>query len=571
MRQQSRRFARVRMIAAAIGMALLAVLVLAACGDDSPLAEGTATGVDGEPELGSEPAGSGSDGSGLEAVNDTGDPADTEIQAAGSGSDTAGQEGTAPSLEGPGEIGDDGTVRGELTAAGDTHAYRLPATTGQELVLIQLGGCRFSGGDLLQVEIAGGGIEDRWLFRSEADGGCSDIRRVEITETGTVTLTVGGAPGQEDTTGTYAFRVSDVTTPPAVPIDGNLTVSPGRPTPSAGQLERIGHRDRYLFTAAAGETYVLRQLGCDLVDGDFIVMEVDGAGISDSLLFSGPTGCDAVERLTPTESGPVELLVRANGDETIGTYSFVVEGRGSDPSSPDIVLGDAADPEASPIVSGELSAIGEQDRYSFDVTAGQQFVVQQTGDCEIVGADELWADVNGPGFDDTVRFKTLLDGDCRSNSWYEAEADGPVEIVVRHRDDAATGTYNFRVLDVPIEPIETLTSGQVVAPGSPTEGAGVLSAIGQRDVFRIDVVDDQIVTIELLGGCDFAGNDRIFLDAEGAGLNELLFMDEASEGDCLRSESHEVESTGPLFITVSDRNDNLATGTYSFVVTVEEQ
>ncbi|MGI9597165.1 MAG: hypothetical protein ACR2QK_13455 [Acidimicrobiales bacterium] len=551
------RYSRLVAVAAAIGLGLL----LTACGDEPDIADATARGVDRTGTLASATA---------DPVADDG--AETEEDQQGQATVSgpgSGQEGTSPPIEGPGEIAEDGTIRAEITGAGDRQTFRIEVVEGQEITMAQLGGCAFSGGDRLEAEIEGGGISVRWLFRSEREGDCSDIRRFEITRTETIVVVVEAAAGHENATGAYSFQVTDVTTPGPVAIDGNVAVSADSPTAGAGRIEGVGHQDRYSFQAVAGEVYVLRQLDCDLVGGDFLVMEVEGAGLSSSLTLRGPTECSAVERLLPTENGTVELLVRANGDETTGTYSFVVEGRGADAGLAELVLGDAANPDATPIIAGELSEIGEQDTYSFDISIGQQFLVQQTGDCEIVGDDAIWADVTGPGFDDTIQFKTLLDGDCRVNSWYEADNDGRVDILVRHRDDAATGTYNFRLLWVPVDPILTLSSGQVVAPHSPVAGAGILSALGQQDVYRIDVVDDETVTIELLGGCDFKGNDRIFLDAEGAGLNELMFVDEESEGDCLKSESHEIERTGPLFITVSDRNDNLATGSYSFVVTVE--
>lgn len=549
------RYLRLVAVATTLGLGFL----LTACSDEPEIADATAQGVDRTDTLASAPA---------EAIEDDHTQGQEPDEAEGS-NPSSGQEGTVPPIDGPGEITSDGTIRAEIADTGDQQTFRIEVTEGQEITMVQLGGCVFSGGDLVQAEIEGGGISASWLFRSQEEGDCSDIRRFEITRTETLVVIIEGAPGHENATGAYSFQVSDVTTPAPVSIDGGVAVSADSPVPGAGRLERIGHQDRYSFQAVAGETYVLRQLDCQLTGGDFLVMEVEGPGLSKSLTLSGPTGCSGVERLIPTEAGVVEILVRANGDETTGSYSFVVEGRGTDAEAPELVLGDAANPDPTPIIAGELSEVGEQDAYSFDISLGQQFLLQQTGDCEIVGDDAIWADVTGPGFDDTVQFKTLLEGDCRVNSWYQAENDGRVDILVRHRDDAATGTYNFRLLWVPVDPILTLTSGQVVSANSPVAGAGILSAIGQQDIYRIDVVDDQTVTIELLGGCDFKGNDRIFLDAEGAGLNELMFVDEESEGDCLRSESHEVERTGPLFITVSDRDDNLATGSYSFVVTVE--
>lgn len=539
-------------------------LALGACGDEPQIADATATAVDSTDTLGSASA----DGSGTGTDGESG--GDEQAQGSESSRRPTDQEGTAVSILGPGDIGDDGSIRSEISDPGETQTFRIDVVEGQELTLVQLGGCALAGGDRLEAEIDGGGVSIRWLFRSEADGDCLDLRRIEITQTETLVIVIQAAAGSEAVTGSYSFQVVNVTTPEPVALDGDIVVSADSPVPGAGHIERIGYRDRYSFQAVADSTYVLSQLGCELSGGDFLIIEIEGAGLSDSVLLSGPTDCDRVDRLLPTESGLVELLVRANSDRTTGTYSFVVEARGADEAvASDLLLGDAANPAATPIISGELSAIGEQDEYSFEVKRGQQFVLQQTGECEIIGDDEIWSDVDGPGINDTITFKTLLDGDCRANEWYEADNDGRVQILIRHRDDSATGTYNFRLLLVPVDPILTLTSGQVVRQHSPVAGAGILSTIGQRDVYRMDVVDDEILTVELLGGCVFAGNDRIFMDIDGGGLSELLFLDEESEGDCRKTESFEIEETGPVFITVADRNDNLATGPYSFVVTID--
>jgi RHS repeat-associated protein len=161
---------------------------------------------------------------------------------------------------------------------------------------------------------------------------------------GSYTLTVS-APGQ--TTGAYAFRLSDIATATAL--------TPG--TPVSGTLNPADSADLYRFTATAGQLFYFAGLSCS--SANTIWRLVDPLG---NIVFSTAMRSDA-GRLTLSSAGAYTLLVEGSiGDTGTVGYSFNVAAIAD--TSQAMTLG-------SP-VSGTLAAPGEQDSYTFNLAAGAQ-------------------------------------------------------------------------------------------------------------------------------------------------------------------------------------------------------
>jgi len=132
-----------------------------------------------------------------------------------------------------------------------------------------------------------------------------------------------------------------------------------------------------------------------------------------------------------------------------------------------------------------------------------------------------------------------------------------VTLTVNDRESMATGTINFRLLRVEQSEIVTLEPGAVVEEQ--------ISQIGEQDVYRLDVAAGQTFTIEMLGNCNLTGGNRMRLDVKGAGVNDLIFVDDVREGDCLDVETYTADERGAVFITVED-DRAMITGDYSFTL-----
>jgi outer membrane protein OmpA-like peptidoglycan-associated protein len=476
-----------------------------------------------------------------------------------------GEDPEAPLFSGnPGEIirvsgaeGIDGSgdVQGSIDSEGEQDVYTFNVTAGQSILLEQLG-CDITGSSSIRVALSTPSRNFSGSFSERQE--CLERDRYDVRESGEATLTVGGA--NDLRLGTYSFRIVDVTTTP-IELTGGAVVAPDSP-PGAGNLEREGFTDIYHFNAVEDEAFVIEQLGgCEFTGDDALRIDIEGAGMNRTeTLREGD--CRDAARFEPEESGLVVITVGHNSHNTTGVYSFQLNALGVEGELADLPIGDSTNPEATEIISGEISRPGEEDVYTIPVREDQQLLVQQTGNCAITNGSHFRMDVDGPAPNLVFRMEDVEEGDCVDNDFIQAEADGEITLTVRDQDSEATGTYNFRLLWVPIDPVVPLLSGDVVAPGQPTEGAGRL-VLGQRDQFSFDALDDQVFVIEGLGGCDFGDVSQIFIEIEGAGERTRVLTRDASAGDCLKTTEFEAERAGEVIITVGD-DKNLAVGTYSF-------
>jgi len=163
---------------------------------------------------------------------------------------------------------------------------------------VDLRNCNFQNGDSSWIDVVGADIDTSIIGQEE----CDDTKRLTAEADGTVTLTINHGPGDEEMTGTFQFRVRDVTTPPAVQLAVGDQVGPGSPTASAGSIEGFGHRDLYEIEVTAGQVLVIRESGnCDIQSDDTLYMEIDGAGL-DELEFIREGDCRDNHRFGPPTS-----------------------------------------------------------------------------------------------------------------------------------------------------------------------------------------------------------------------------------------------------------------------------
>jgi uncharacterized protein YdeI (BOF family) len=148
----------------------------------------------------------------------------------------------------------------------------------------------------------------------------SDVGGLVLERGGSYSLTV---KGQEDTTGTYSFRLWSAPQQ-RFRIRIGAQVQPGRPGRGAGNIETPGTADTYLFAATAGQVvYVDDQTACD---SSFRSLVWTITGPDDQAVFDESRICGSdVGGLVLEQGGNYRLTVRGSED-TVGTYRFQLRG-----------------------------------------------------------------------------------------------------------------------------------------------------------------------------------------------------------------------------------------------------
>ncbi len=540
-----------------LGLAVVAALAVltVACGQET-LAEGTATPATIDDSRLNSISGQPAD----EGLADDFDGDQTVLPDPAKVSDAtgAGQQGWVPVVSGPVEPDSDGAYRGSIDSAGQKHVYTFEVSENHNILIDQLGGCETANGDRLNGRLEGPGDSGTVAFKSDADN-CFDIDEFNFTGNGTVTFTIEG--GDDVTTGSYAFRFVDTTTPAPIAISDGITVAVDSPIAGAGHIEAAGYNDHYQFEVTQGDAFTIQQLGCALDRDESLGVDLDGVEV-DGYMSNLGNDCDKVDRFVAQESGTVDMYVGAT-NRVAGTYSFALNfvNSAQDVAEP-IEIGDATAPNAATTYNGTIEELGQVKRYAFDVTQGQRFAIQQTKGCAFIGSSTIYSKVEGAGIDQTTY---LRDGDCDDVDRFVAEESGTVTLAVYGPSSETTGSYNFRVLDIPIPEEIRLQSGDVVAPNQPVEGAGSIDAIGGWDRYLIDVEDNQTVTITQTGPCSIS--DSMTLKVFGETTDETAYL-YANRDECFTELVFEAEETTTLAIEVRDVSYSQALGTYGFKIEI---
>jgi hypothetical protein len=194
---------------------------------------------------------------------------------------------------------------GNIETTGSEDIYRFTASAGQQIFL-----------DLLAYN-----VEGFWQLRSPTDEALYDNwlgpnpGLFTLEEAGEYRIIVFG---NLDYTGDYSFKVWDVPAPQEFDIAIGDTVSDGVPAAGAGNIEVPGSRDRYRFTATAGQSVNFTILASEisvpweLRDPSFVQV------------FEGCLGCSDPGTFVLEEGGVYTLIVGSDSNGEQGTYSFKV-------------------------------------------------------------------------------------------------------------------------------------------------------------------------------------------------------------------------------------------------------
>lgn len=301
----------------------------------------------------------------------------------------------------------------------------------------------------LQWSLAGPGgtaVSNRSFTAS--DGRFIATNPVLALPAGAYTLTVSGV-GQ--TSGPYAFRLLNLAVASA--LAPNTTINDSL-NPANGTI-------LYAFTANAGDRYTFVGQG-GTTSQFWRLIDPYGNAVASGFLASnlGPVSLVA--------TGTYTLLVEGFiADSETSNYSFTAQFQGNTPPSA---------PGATPLilgnsVNGVISAPGQQDRYSFDLSANSLLYF----DALTANDNSAWS-LAGPG--GTVisnRQFTTSDGSGVSNPALSLPA-GTYLLTVAGLFGQAPGAYAFRMLN--------LAMATAVTPGAPITDS--LNPRNSTNAYRFD-------------------------------------------------------------------------------------
>lgn len=352
-----------------------------------------------------------------------------------------------------------------------------------------------------------------------------------LPESGTYTLTLRG---QNDFVGPYHFQIFNVPLANEQALDLSSQTAADFATPIVGEIEAIGAQDLYHFTAEANQHLYFEILQSSTSCCDFLWTLRDEA---EQVVFSSYLSGDQETILE--KSGTYTLTVDGQKD-ALGVYSFMVH-----PVPPaehfEIGIGDIIIPNPALGGIGVLEAIGAQDIYHFEATAGQTIilkVLQGTKNC----CEFLWMLYDDA---DQELFNSYFNGEQR----HTLEKGGRYTLIIDGQKDE-TGVYSFEIRDA------DANSGLTAEIDALYTEEGTIETAGAQHEYPLSFEAGQTLYFQSLvdGGtcCDLKWN---LLSASGTPIFDAWFGND---------QEYTLEEGGEYLLTISGYQN--FTGDYSFRV-----
>jgi len=262
------------------------------------------------------------------------------------------------------------------------------------------------------------------------------------------------------------------------------------PDLGAGFIESPGAKDIYTFTADPDTEIYIHvieppQTG-DLIT--IILMDDLNSELLYSCLQCGDPGVVLLER-----GGRYTLIVGNEDPDGAGTGAYRIKlWELPPPQEFDTNIGDEVSKDSPGEGAGYIETPGVKDIYTFTAEAGQKVYFQvnqppQTNDLITwILTDEVGSEL----------FDTCLQ--CGDPGVIQLEYGGTYTLTVGNDSGAATGSYGFKLWDVPPPDEFDIEIGDTVAKDSPGPGAGYIESPGASDEYTFSAAAGQKVYFEVI-------------------------------------------------------------------------
>jgi serine/threonine protein kinase len=260
------------------------------------------------------------------------------------------------------------------------------------------------------------------------------------------------------------------------------------PEPGAGFIENPGARDIYTFNATPGQSVYFQVLQIP-TDTDLVrwrLVDEANSEIFNTCIQCSEAGVQVLER-----GGAYTLIVGDEQDLGSGSYAFKLW----DVPTADtftIAIGDEVTNGSPGEGAGNIESPGVKDEYTFTGTAGQTVYFQVTQPPQ--ANDWLaWRVVDDTG---SEIFNTCVH--CSDPGVKRLERGGDYTLVVGNDSGPATGSYGFKIWDVPPPDQFTINIGDTVSQDNPGPGAGNIESPGVKDEYTFTATAGQEVYFQVV-------------------------------------------------------------------------
>lgn len=386
---------------------------------------------------------------------------------------------------------------GSIDVPGAKDSFTFQGTAGQIVYFDSLGVNGECGGTTARWTVQE--PDDSFIFNGVLLGFCGDWGPVTLAATGTYRITVHAGSlnmSGDPSTFVYSFVVRSVPPTQQFAIDRGDVVSPDSPSAGAGNIDMIGAKDQYTFSAAAGDIVYFDSLGVNGVcnsspDARWTIQEPDGTFLLNAAQMRF---CNDYGPYTLEATGEYKITVHAgsfllgNNTDTF-TYSFVARVVPATQQF-DINLDETVDLNVPATGAGNIDAIGAKDAYTLTVDALQIVyfdVLSVNGTCNS-DPEARWTIQNPDG---TFLLNAAQMRFCNDYGPFTLEAAGDYTITVHSGSFTLAGnpdtfTYSFIARAVPPDQVFPISAGTTITPGSPA-GAGRIEVPGAKDVYTFTV------------------------------------------------------------------------------------
>jgi hypothetical protein len=350
-------------------------------------------------------------------------------------------------------------VSGSIAAPGEKNVYTFNGVAGQQLFYDGLGG---SGGPYGSALVAKFYDPTGQLLRTgDAQSDIGLDQGITLTADGVYQIVVEGAEIFTGTvtvtgTGSYQFQLLDTTTAEEVQLDTDIV----------GQLASSSSSKIYKFSLATDRyIYFDAQAGAyGAYPNLWLLYGGDGKNM---LGANWPSNVIYGDQEFTLSAGNYFLVMRGNGGGDLNYKMRLVT-----PEFTTNAIG------FNSVVSGQLSEAGEQDTFTFQGVAGQRLFYDALGSNS--NFSRVIYDPTGKALSYNAYYNTTVND--AGPDFYTLSTTGTYRIVI-DGNDAATGNYQFRLLDesafLPIA-LDTEVTGNIDQNGTGAIGYRFNATAGQH-------------------------------------------------------------------------------------------
>ncbi len=271
-------------------------------------------------------------------------------------------------------------------------------------------------------------------------------------------------------------------------------------TPTAGRIEAPGDKDWFQFNAVTGQNYVLEARGGTLADTTITLYRADGSSV---LAYNDDGGAGRSGRIewTATEDSVLYVRVAAFEQRHTGTYTLIFTDDLPDDHGNDFA-------NATPVTVGSravghIEAGQDEDWFSFDATAGTQYVIETILD-SLPDTTLTLYDADGTT---VLRYDNNSGlGNASRIDWTAGTTDTYFVRVAGFTANQ-TGTYKLdigSVVDDHGSNFDSETPGALNSPAPPLAGnsttAGSIEIRRDTDWFQFNAIDGVFYTFDVQRG-----------------------------------------------------------------------